>query len=68
MVSQSAKCFKSSAFGFGGKNVGLVLLITLSSILGPIERATLCLPETAELEAASEADEEGVGTDAEDGM
>ena len=48
--------------------MGLVLLITLSSILGPIERATLCLPETAELEAASEADEEGVGTEAEDGM
>lgn len=36
--SQTCWCFRSSVRGFGGKWVGLVLLITLSSMLGPTER------------------------------
>ena len=35
---QSAICFSSSCFGFGGRNVGLVLLLTFSKALGPLER------------------------------
>lgn len=42
ICSQSAMCFLSSARGFGGKNVGRVLLMTLSSMLGPMDLA-FCL-------------------------
>lgn len=42
ICSQSAICFRSSARGLGGKNVGRVLLMTLSSILGPMDLA-FCL-------------------------
>ena len=35
-------CFLSSARGFGGSQVGRVLLITLSSILGPADFDVLC--------------------------
>ena len=38
MVSQSATCFRSSISGFGGKKVDLVLLVALSSVLGPTDR------------------------------
>ena len=44
MVSQSARCFKSSVLGFGGKKVGLVLLMTLSNVLGPTDRVCRCPP------------------------
>ena len=35
--SQSCRCFRSSARGLGGSHVGRVLLITLSSMLGPTD-------------------------------
>lgn len=35
--SQSCRCFWSSARGFGGSHVGRVLLMTLSSMLGPTD-------------------------------
>ncbi len=41
ILSQSARCFWSSSLLFGGRNDGLVLLTTLSNILGPTDREGL---------------------------
>jgi hypothetical protein len=37
IFSQSARCLLSSSLLFGGRNDGLVLLTTLSNILGPVD-------------------------------
>ncbi|SRR6266404_821369 len=58
MFSQSDRCFTSSSLLFGGRNDGLVLLITFSSALGPVDRVVLC---TLWLDDGLEGDDAAVG-------
>lgn len=58
IFSQSAICFLSSSRLLGGKNVGRVLLTTLSNILGPVERVGLW-PEDGRGSVALANDDEG---------
>lgn len=60
-------CFKSSVLGFGGRKLGLVLLITLSNALGPTDRDGRCprLGGSDREELGGEAVEFVVGMDSE---
>ncbi len=63
--SQSCRCFWSSARGFGGSHVGRVLLMTLSSMLGPTDFEGRCL--AVGVGGSVNCAVVGVGSDEEDG-
>ena len=65
IFSQSAICFLSSSFGFGGRNEGRVLLSTFSNVLGPDDREDLWL-EDAFCDGITEGLDSGSGSECKD--